>query len=737
MLVLLLTFGMVWIGAPAAPSYAVDLGVKEPDTQLELAGFYIPEANAEFPYRWSQPYAFIQLAHAQNLAQSYIATFRMRVPNNDAIRQVTVLVNEQPYSQLMPSPGFRRYHIALPAPPDSTGLRVAFSTSELRLPADVRPLGLVFTRAELRPILRNRPDLALLGALGMALVFGLSRLPSSFIPHSSSLQEALSAAALLGFGMAGLRLVVGPTAMSLPLLLGFGILGACAALVTARRSATRLALMALLLLVVLSAVIWPSWLTDDAFISFRYAQNLAQGHGLVYNLGERVEGYTNFLWTVLAALVLWLGGDISWWAYVAGMLLGLLIVLLSFKLGAYLLGEGWGLVTALIVASNQGVLIYTARGAGLETGLFTFLLLAGLYMILRGHASAAILLALATLTRPEGALVFAICLGFGIVNARIKTKPIFKTQNKVETQHLVSLPMHLSSFIMAYIVIVLPYFLWRLSYYGDLLPNTFYAKTGGGTQAILRGLEYASGFVLAMGGIFLLFAIVPILGRTKSAMLSRMLGWQGIMLAVCAAYALYIVRVGGDHFPAQRFFVPLVPWLAVLVAAGLARSYAWIVMPMHGLGRVLAAFLLALLLSSYSMYALWRAPELNQIVRGSDESLRIWQELGWWLADNGAPDQSIALLSAGAIAFYSEHTSIDMLGLTDRHIGHLESADFGSGPAGHEKRDPDYVLYERKPTYIPRWWEGYFGGAQVLNTLYEPISVTTRYGRTIELWRRR
>src|SRR5262245_60209180 len=41
---------------------------------------------------------------------------------------------------------------------------------------------------------------------------------------------------------------------------------------------------------------------DDAFISLRYARNLATGHGLVYNAGERVEGYTNFLWALFLAL---------------------------------------------------------------------------------------------------------------------------------------------------------------------------------------------------------------------------------------------------------------------------------------------------------------------------------------------------------------------------------------------------------------------------------------------------
>lgn len=58
----------------------------------------------------------------------------------------------------------------------------------------------------------------------------------------------------------------------------------------------------LVLLAWLSSVAW--FLTDDAFISFRYTRNLLEGHGLVFNPGERVEGYTNFLW-ILELAAIW------------------------------------------------------------------------------------------------------------------------------------------------------------------------------------------------------------------------------------------------------------------------------------------------------------------------------------------------------------------------------------------------------------------------------------------------
>jgi len=65
---------------------------------------------------------------------------------------------------------------------------------------------------------------------------------------------------------------------------------------------------------------WASWTCDDAFISFRYARNLVEGHGLVFNLGERVEGYTNLLWTLWIAVGLRLGVGAEPWSGVFGLL---------------------------------------------------------------------------------------------------------------------------------------------------------------------------------------------------------------------------------------------------------------------------------------------------------------------------------------------------------------------------------------------------------------------------------
>lgn len=76
------------------------------------------------------------------------------------------------------------------------------------------------------------------------------------------------------------------------------------------------------------------------------------------------------------------------------------------------------------------------------------------------------------------------------------------------------------------------------------------------------------------------------------------------------------------------------------------------------------------------------------------------------------------------------------MGLNEKYIARVVMPDMGSGPAGHEKRDPDYVLNVRQPTYIPRMWDDYFGSEEVLEPHYTLMKIRTRYGREMELWKR-
>jgi hypothetical protein len=704
------------------PAYAADLLSEGATSPLDLVGIHEIEHNADFSYRWTTGYAFAQLPSGFHAARGYMAAVRVRAANPSGPRPLTFLVNERPLLTVQPTSSFQTFRFVVPyqdAP--EARLRLALKTEPFKAPGDPRELGVMISSVELRPIPAADWGSALALAAGLAALWLWLRWRGAQARGAAVVCAGLAALLL------GLYVAYQPAPLAYPLLALLALGAAALAALLTPRTPDRLALGLLAGLVSFAGALWPSWITDDGLISFRYAQNLVAGNGLVYNLGERVEGYTNFLWTVLLALVLRLGGDALAFCYLSGVVLALALLLLTYAAGRRLVGERWALLAALLVGTSQAVLVYSARGSGLETALFTALGLAGSLLALRrppGRSAdllAGAVFGLASLTRPEGLLL----LGLTLLH-RWAAGPdgALVTQRTAAARARALLPL-----LGAFLLIFAPYFAWRYSFYGDPLPNTFYAKTGGGLAQALRGLGYAGTFALGMGGPLLLLILAPLWGGRAA-----LLGWRGYLLLLVGAYSAYIVAVGGDHFPGERFFVPLVPWIALLMADGAARLYARL-RARPGLGRLAPAGL-ALLLTLYSGYALGRSAAFDEIIRGDDESVWIWREIGWWMADNAAPGESIAAMGAGAIAYYGDRETIDLLGLNDKHIARIETPAIGTGTAGHEKRDPAYVLNERKPTYIPKMWDDYFGGKTVLRRQYTLIETRSRYGRVIELWKR-
>ena len=99
-----------------------------------------------------------------------------------------------------------------------------------------------------------------------------------------------------------------------------------------RRGLTAFLLLGAAGLFVFHARIYWQWTEDDAFISFRYSQNLARGEGLVFNPGERIEGYSNLAWVLLGAAASRAGRDLEHEAKVVGLAAGIVALLLSWLL---------------------------------------------------------------------------------------------------------------------------------------------------------------------------------------------------------------------------------------------------------------------------------------------------------------------------------------------------------------------------------------------------------------------
>lgn len=431
---------------------------------------------------------------------------------------------------------------------------------------------------------------------------------------------------------------------------------------------------------------------DDAYISFRYARNLASGHGLVYNVGERVEGITNLLWTLLLAGGARLGVSPPDLAHVFDLTAGTCALLASFAFARALLpsNRAWlaALAPALLLVGPSFTYWSTM---GLGTTLFVALVTATFAAQASGRMGWALLLAcLSTLARPEGGLTAAIVLGADTLAKRR------------EGWKALRLPV-------AYAVFLLTLTGFRLAYFGSPVPNTFYAKVGDIPMG--RGWYELRRF-LAAGAAPLLPLAVPALIRERRS-------WPAALLFV--ATGAYVVWIGGDVFPYFRFMLAPLALLVGLAVVGAVLASTWRP-PLRTLAvawRPLLGTLVAAAVALATVNWLFRSPTgVFRVSLPTDR--RISLHNGWYgncrfhnaaaniaydLRDRAERGEHIdlALVSAiGAFGYYNGSLRIvDAFGLTDPHVAR-ERKPLPKGAAripGHTRSNADYVM-SLKPDYV-------------------------------------
>lgn len=428
-----------------------------------------------------------------------------------------------------------------------------------------------------------------------------------------------------------------------------------------------------------------SWLCDDAFISFRYAQNLVHHNGLVFNAGERVEGYTNFLWTLGCAIPIRLGIDVETWAVVLGLaaFCGTLALLARWD-RSRLLPAAFPLAVC-VAAVHPDLTIWAT--SGLETSLFTLLTFAGFVTCARGRAAlSGALWGLATLTRPDAAL-FLIVGTLWTLTARRRNgwRDAFRAG---------------LSLAGTWAALVVPHLLFRFRYYGDLVPNTYYAKSADlawWSQGFLYvGLFAARSWALVLGALVGLALALRDARRVEGSSKAALTTPVTLAALLFGVYTLYVAKVGGD-FMFARLLVPVTPFLLVLASDGAARIA-------DRPRRVLAlgALVLATTLTPCPVPpAVTRhgiVDEWEFYARENPSWGRDSQEAGRVLARYGA-GLPFSVVFAGAqarLVFYSGvPVAIEgVTGLTDRTIARSPLA--RRGRVGHEKHASPIYLLDRR-----------------------------------------
>ena len=425
----------------------------------------------------------------------------------------------------------------------------------------------------------------------------------------------------------------------------------------------------------------------------RYGWNLSHGNGLVWNLGERVEGFSNLLMTLIMAAATFLFDRGN--AVVAIQLFGGVALLstgyLSMKIGEALMRKGGFEKSAL------GSSIFFASGLcyyplcywslmGMETGLLSVLLLAATWAAIESDGRSRVipmlpvLLGLAFWTRPDAAIPILLIFGYrilGLARARGSAR-IALAEAGIAGLFFLSISI------------------FRWAYYGELLPNTYRLRLTG--LSLWERIDSGAGFV----ALFLETAWLPLCLAAISAAIQRTRA-TGLLLLLVLSSIAYQLYVGGDPWLYWRMIAPFMPLAFVLIVVGLASGRSW---------AMRAAMLIAFFASAIEV----NRPFLSEIT---------FDRLPYMVEFNHAnvsaalalnevttKEASVGVLWAGTIPYYTGLRAIDFLGKTDRRIASLPPDRSGKtawrgmkSVPGHNKYDLKYSIAQLRPTYVQagRW----------------------------------
>lgn len=424
------------------------------------------------------------------------------------------------------------------------------------------------------------------------------------------------------------------------------------------------------------------WLAviDDAYITFRFVDLFSQGHGWRFSVdGPRVEGFTNFLWALILVVPHWLGGDLMYWSKILGIASGIITLWAAWRLAAVIRGREdlLNLIAPAFLATNTHFGHWAMMG--LETLLQTALVTATYYRFEKERRDprcwlvSPVLAFLAATTRIDS-LYYMSPLGvYGILLVFQRRYPLKR--------------LLLWGFVAALPFCI--YNIWRIQYFGDFFPNTYYAKqrlvvneghgrgighlrefyfnqAGYGmrdpgsfptiqestdeNRRIIHILHRISlpgynsllwmNFWLLGGGLTLLAATTPLLisRRKPGRRLDRILAQPYPAMMTClvllpwALNVYYVYHVNGDWMPGFRFLQMALPFMGVAGAVG----FGWVIMAVsHWVGRrlpVLATRLGVIILAGWLVVGqAYEQMDIGHVyVFGRNDVHSGPREQGWW-----------------------------------------------------------------------------------------------------------
>ena len=473
-------------------------------------------------------------------------------------------------------------------------------------------------------------------------------------------------------------------------------------------------LLTLLALVGLATGLWARVvILDDALITFRVAENLAYGRGLVYNVGERVQVMTTPLYALILAVGTWLFGSALRAAQILNIALSTLIPALAYSLGRRLSGHITGLTGALLLTLSPLLVI----AFSMESYLYVTLILATMVAYVNHrYYLAGVLVGLTALGRGDGALLGACLLTYDLL-----------AQRRLRWR-----------LIIPAIIIPATWYLFALVYYGSPFPATLGAKVAQGEFNWLGRrfwdglLVYWDAWTREQGQRALyLVPLLVLLGLIPAVRSER--PW----LIMVSRDVLYVTAFVALAVPtAEWYYASLMPGIALLTGRGIqfiADGLTRLAARGRGLevrengGRwfqagVAAILILPLLAAVYSI-------STAIIAQNPDWKARVYPDAARWLAANTSAAANFATIDIGHLGYWSNRPIIDIVGLAQPDVAaHIAQGDFGYAVRHYQ---PDMVLigYSWLPEvqtlpwfqadYVPRHYFKF-------KTLNEPLVLFSR-----------
>ncbi len=376
---------------------------------------------------------------------------------------------------------------------------------------------------------------------------------------------------------------------------------------------------------------------DDAFITYRYAENIALGNGFVYNLGERVLGTTTPLFTLILSAFATAGISVYKASLAVSLLCSGFTAIIVLRLAQSLRFTLWCWAPVLLYALFPRSL--PMETGGMETALFTVLITAAIYFHHRGqHFYAMGSATLASVTRPEGLLLMALLLLWSALRQ----------------------PRSVIGLLVIPATLIGPWVLFAWRYFGSPIPNSVAAKLAlysrYGTEGPLANIAFLLGLHNPLGWAMVALAIPGTWWLLKKQNFGR-------LAVVWIAGMLGFYTFNQSHI-FLWYIVPIYPVFLVLATAffpWLSERLKW------SRPRVEVASKVVLVILTLAL-GLGNITPLRYYTRYQELLEQVHQSIGYYLRAHAEPGEVVAAEDIGYMGYFSGMRLIDRDGLISPRV---------------------------------------------------------------------